>query len=153
MLERRQRLPLAPAEAFEFFADARNLERITPPWLRFRVLTPAPIVMGPGTLISYRLRLHGVPVRWLTEIQEWQPGERFRDVQIKGPYALWDHEHRFRPEPGGGTLMEDRVRYAIPLGPLGRIARRLFVRRDLERIFDYRATAVDSLIAPPSAAV
>ena len=106
--------------------------------------------MGPGTLISYRLRLHGIPVRWLTEIREWRPGEGFRDVQVSGPYSLWDHEHRFRPADGGGTVMEDRVRYAIPLGPLGRIARRTFVRRDLHRIFDYRAAAVERLLAPSS---
>ena len=145
-------MPLPPDETFEFFADARNLERITPSWLHFRVLSTTPIEMGPGTLISYRLRLHGVPVRWLTEIREWRPIEGFRDVQVSGPYSLWDHEHRFRPDGAGGTLIEDRVRYAIPLGPLGRIARRLFVGRDLERIFDHRAAAVEKLLAPGSAA-
>jgi ligand-binding SRPBCC domain-containing protein len=107
--------------------------------------------MGPGTLISYRLRLHGVPVRWLTEIREWRRGESFRDVQIRGPYSLWDHEHRFRPDGEGGTVMEDRVRYAIPLGPIGELARRLFVGRDLKRIFDYRAAAVERLLARDSA--
>ncbi len=138
VLERTQRLPLPPPEAFEFFGDAFNLEAITPPWLHFRVLTERPIEMGPGTLISYRLRLHGIPVRWKTEIREWEPGARFRDVQLSGPYALWDHAHNFESDGQGGTLMRDRVLYRIPLGPLGEMAHRLFVRRDVERIFDHR---------------
>jgi len=140
-LEREQVLPLAPAEAFEFFADAFNLEAITPPWLHFALETPAPIEMGPGTLIRYRLRLHGLPIRWLTRIEAWEPGRRFEDVQVRGPYRLWHHSHTFEPHEGG-TLMRDRVSYALPLGPLGQAAHALLVRRDLQRIFDYRAGAV-----------
>ena len=140
-LEREQVLPLAPAEAFEFFADAFNLEAITPPWLHFALETPAPIEMGPGTLIRYRLRLHGLPIRWLTRIEAWEPGRRFEDVQVRGPYRLWHHSHTFEPHEGG-TLMRDRVSYALPLGPLGHAAHALLVRRDLQRIFDYRAGAV-----------
>jgi ligand-binding SRPBCC domain-containing protein len=141
-LERRQQLPGTPAEVFPFFADALNLERITPPWLGFRVITPGTIEMRPGTLIEYRLRLHRVPVRWLTRIEVWEPPERFVDVQVRGPYRSWHHEHRFAPAPGGGTLMRDRVDYELPLGPLGALAHALFVRRDLERIFDHRTDAV-----------
>jgi len=140
-LEREQVLPLAPAEAFEFFADAFNLEAITPPWLHFALETPAPIEMGPGTLIRYRLRLHGLPIRWLTRIEAWEPGRRFEDVQVHGPYRLWHHSHTFEPHERG-TLMRDRVSYALPLGPLGQAAHALLVRRDLQRIFDYRAGAV-----------
>lgn len=147
LLERSQRLPGGPAEAFEFFSDAHNLEAITPPWLHFRVLTEAPITMGPGTLIDYRLRLHGVPVRWRTEIRDWEPGVRFRDVQLRGPYAVWDHTHTFEPDGSGGTLMHDWVLYRAPLGPLGRLAQRLFVRRDAERIFDYRAAEIERISA------
>lgn len=138
VLERSQRLPLAPTEAFEFFAEAFNLEEITPAWLHFRVLTERPVEMGPGTLIEYRLRLHGIPVRWLTEIRDWEPGVRFRDVQLRGPYSLWDHTHTFSDDGEGGTVMRDHVLYKIPLGPLGEVAHRLFVRRDVERIFDHR---------------
>ncbi len=98
--------------------------------------------MGAGTLIAYRLRLHAIPVRWLTEIRSWEPGVRFRDVQLKGPYSLWDHTHTFAGDGPGGTLMRDRVVYRIPFGPLGRAAHRLFVRRDLERIFDFRAEEI-----------
>ena len=132
---------MAPAEAFEFFADAFNLEVITPPWLQFRVETPGPIVMDRGTLISYRLRLRGLPLHWLTRILAWQPGHRFVDEQVRGPYRLWRHTHTFAPHPAG-TTMRDRVDYALPLGPLGAAAHALLVRRDLERIFDFRAAAV-----------
>ena len=146
LLQRRQRLAVPSEEAFEFFSDARNLERITPPWLRFRVITPDPIQMGRGTLIRYRLRLHGATVSWLTEIREWEPGRRFRDVQVSGPYALWDHTHTFEPDEDGGTIIGDRVVYEIPLGPLGKIAKTLFVRRDVERIFDFRAEEISRLM-------
>ena len=137
VLERAQLLPGHPDEVFGFFADAFNLEAITPPWLRFRVVTPRPIAMAEGALIEYRLALHRVPVRWLTRIETWEPGRRFVDVQVKGPYRLWHHSHTFEPA-GKGTLVRDRVRYALPLGPLGRLAHAGFVRRDLERIFDFR---------------
>src|SRR5918997_5030628 len=94
-LERTQRLAAPPGEVFEFFADALNLEAITPAWLSFRVITPGPIEMRPGALIEYRLRLHGVPVRWLTRIEVWEPGRRFVDVQVRGPYRLWHHTPGF----------------------------------------------------------
>jgi ligand-binding SRPBCC domain-containing protein len=136
-LAREQILPAEPDAVFGFFADAFNLEAITPAWLRFRVVTPAPIAMAPGTLVEYRLRLHGVPVRWLTRIEVWEPGERFADVQVRGPYRVWHHTHSFEPHPDG-TLVRDTVRYELPLGPLGKLAHAAFVRRDLQRIFDFR---------------
>jgi ligand-binding SRPBCC domain-containing protein len=147
-LHREQRLPGTPDEVFEFFADARNLEAITPPLLRFRVVTPAPIVMGRGTLIRYRLRVRGVPVSWLTRIEEWDPPHRFVDQQLEGPYALWQHTHTFEVD-GAETIMRDTVRYRIGLGPLGALADTLLVRRDVARIFDFRAQRVRELLACP----
>jgi ligand-binding SRPBCC domain-containing protein len=140
-LERRQLLPVSPEAAFAYFADAFNLEAITPPWLRFRVVTPRPIAMRAGTLIDYRLRLHGLPIRWRTRIESWQQGRRFEDRQLRGPYRVWHHTHTFTAN-GEGTAMHDIVRYALPLGPLGRLARLGLVRRDLDRIFDYRRDAI-----------
>ena len=142
VLERRQRIERPIEEVFEFYGDARNLERITPPWLGFEVTTAGPIEMGVGTPIEYRLRLHRVPVRWRTRIEAWDPPRRFVDVQVRGPYSLWEHTHTFGEDGPGATVIGDRVRYSIPLGPLGEIADRLLVRRDLRRIFDYRREAV-----------
>lgn len=142
ILQRRQRIELPIARAFDFYGDAHNLERITPPWLGFEVATPGAIEMGVGTLIEYRLRLHRVPVRWRTRIEVWEPPRRFVDVQVRGPYSLWEHTHAFAEDGPGATVIEDRVRYSIPFGPLGEIAERLLVRRDLRRIFDYRREAV-----------
>jgi ligand-binding SRPBCC domain-containing protein len=142
VLTREQRLPAPPERVFPFFGDALNLEAITPPWLGFRVVTPEPIEMAPGTLIEYRLRLHGVPIRWRTTIAVWDPPHRFVDVQLGGPYRMWHHTHDFERAPGGGTLMRDTVRYALPFGPLGSLAHTLVVRRELARIFDFRQEAV-----------
>lgn len=145
LLEREQRLPVSPERLFEFFADARNLEAITPPLLRFRVLTPEPIVMGAGTLIRYRLQVHGVPVNWLTEITCWEPPHRFVDEQRSGPYALWHHTHTFERD-GEETIMRDVVRYRVGFGPLGLLANALLVRRDVEAIFDFRAQRIPALL-------
>jgi len=142
VLERRQRVQLPIEEAFAFYGDAHNLERITPPWLGFEVVTSRPIEMGVGTLIEYRLRLHRVPVRWRTRIEVWEPPRRFVDAQVKGPYSLWEHTHTFEEDGPGATIIRDRVRYSIPFWPLGEIADRVLVRRDLRRIFDYRREAV-----------
>jgi ligand-binding SRPBCC domain-containing protein len=142
LLERSQRFEVSVEQAFDFYVDARNLEPVTPPWLHFEVTTPGPVTLQPGTLLDYKLRLHGVPVRWQTRIETWEPPVRFVDIQLKGPYALWEHTHRFEKDGDGATVIHDRVRYAIPLGPLGALAHRLFVRRDLERIFDFRRDAV-----------
>jgi ligand-binding SRPBCC domain-containing protein len=135
-------LPGDPETVFGFFADAGNLEAITPPWLRFAIVTPRPIAMGAGALIEYRLTLHRLPISWLTQIVVWEPGVRFVDVQLSGPYRLWHHTHEFAADGAGGTLMRDTVRYALPFGPLGEVAHRAFVARDLGRIFDFRRAEV-----------
>jgi ligand-binding SRPBCC domain-containing protein len=127
-------LPRSCTEIFPFFADARNLEKITPPWLKFQVLTPAPIAMRPGAQIDYRIRIHGFPIGWRTEIMAWDPPHRFIDVQLRGPYSLWHHTHTFEARDDG-TLCRDDVRYR-PHG--GALVNWLFVRRDIERIFEYR---------------
>ena len=147
MLEREQRLALPAADAFAFYAEARHLEAITPPWLAFRVLSAGAIAMRAGTLIDYRLRLYGVPLRWRTRIAVWDPPRRFVDVQVRGPYALWEHTHTFEPLGERAVAIRDRVRYALPLGVLGRLAHAAFVRRDLERIFTYRSQAVAAALA------
>ena len=146
ILERTQRIEQPLGRTFDFFADAGNLEAITPPWLGFRIVTPRPIAMGAGALIEYRLELHAIPVRWKTQIETWEPPHRFVDAQLSGPYALWHHTHTFEADGDAATLMRDRVRYRIGLGPLGSVALALFVRRDLERIFDFRREAIEGLI-------
>ena len=152
VLHREQRLDGTPEEVFGFFADARNLEAITPPLLRFTVITPGPIEMRVGTLIAYRLRVHGAPVSWLTSIQAWQPPHRFVDMQVKGPYALWHHTHSFAADGPRHTRMTDTVRHAVGFGPLGELAHRLVVRRDVERIFAHRALVIGPLLAADIAA-
>jgi len=140
-------------EVFPYFADAGNLERITPPWLRFRILTPRPIEMAEGTLIDYSLGLHGVPIRWKTRIAAWEPPRLFIDEQVKGPYSLWRHTHSFEADPAGseGTLMRDIVAPSPPAGPLSPLINRLYVRRELDRIFDYRAKAIEEAFHAPHA--
>ena len=127
-------LPRPIDEVFEFFSDARNLETLTPPMLRFEVLTPPPIRMAVGTVIDYKLRLRGVPIKWQSEITAWEPPYRFVDEQRRGPYSMWVHEHTF-VEKDGGTLAVDKVKYAVPGGAL---VNKLFVARDVRRIFEYR---------------
>jgi ligand-binding SRPBCC domain-containing protein len=145
-LYREQLVPRPIDEVFGFFARAGNLERITPPWLGFSLQDPEPAEMRAGTLIEYRLHLHRLPLRWISRIGLWEPGRAFEDVQIKGPYRLWHHRHEFRAA-GGGTLVQDHVRYALPLGPLGELAHAAFVERDLARIFAFRHAAVKELLA------
>ncbi len=133
-------LPLPPAELFPFFADAANLEALTPALLHFHMVTPPPIEMKVGALIDYRLRIHGLPVRWRTRITVWQPPHRFADEQIRGPYRQWIHEHTFEARDGG-TLVRDHVRYAAPLDFL---VHRWLVRPDIERIFKFRTEALQN---------
>lgn len=134
-------LPCALDEVFEFFSNAGNLQELTPPWVQFQILTPLPIAMHAGQLIDYKIRIHGIPIRWRTEITHWEPGVRFVDVQRRGPYRLWEHEHRFQAERDG-TLMTDHVRYAVYGGAL---IHTLFVKRDVERIFAYRSDRMKAL--------
>jgi ligand-binding SRPBCC domain-containing protein len=144
-LEREQLIDRPLADVFDFFARASNLERITPPWLSFGLITPEPIAMGAGTLIEYKLRLHGLPLRWVSKIEEWEENRLFVDRQLRGPYRLWRHRHEFASE-SGRTRVRDQVDYSLPLGPLGEAARVAFVRRDLARIFDYRVKATQRLL-------
>jgi ligand-binding SRPBCC domain-containing protein len=145
ILHRELSVPHPLSTVFDFFSRAENLERITPPWMQFRILTRPPIVMKPGATIAYALRVRGIPFRWLTEIEQWNPPHEFIDVQAKGPYRFWRHTHRFS-EVEGGTSIVDIVHYALPLGPLGRLVHRLQVARDLARIFDYRSQRVQELL-------
>lgn len=145
VLEREQLVPRPRDEVFAFFSRAGNLEQITPPWLRFRLLTPEPIEMRVGTLIEYRLQLHWIPVRWVSRIEEWEDGRGFVDRQLRGPYSLWHHRHEFASD-GSATMVRDRVSYALPLGVLGELAHTAFVQRDLARIFGFRRAAVARLL-------
>ncbi len=158
-IHRETTVPFGLDEAFAFFADAGNLEKLTPSWLSFKILTPRPIPMHVGALIDYRITVRGLPMRWRTEIITWEPpgpapgpatgptpaaegprrAARFVDLQIKGPYRWWHHEHRFEELASGGTVVVDHVEYRAPLHWL---VNPLMVRRDVERIFDYRAGAL-----------
>lgn len=145
-LFREQLVPHPLHEVFAFFSRAENLQEITPPWLSFNVLRVQPQPVQKGTLIDYRLKVHGLPLRWTSEIVLWEPPRQFVDVQVRGPYKLWHHTHRF-VEEGGGTRIIDEVLYQLPFGPLGELAHWALVRRDVERIFDYRELRVRSLFA------
>lgn len=136
ILERQTWVPHPIAVVFPFFAAAENLAQLTPPELGFRIRSELPIAMRAGTLIDYTIRLYGLPMKWRTEITQWDPPHEFADAQLRGPYAKWEHTHTFREERGGTTIV-DRVVYALPFGVLGRLAQPL-VRRQLKRIFDYR---------------
>jgi ligand-binding SRPBCC domain-containing protein len=133
-------LPLPRETVFAFFAEATNLQRITPPELGFEMVTPQPTYIHEGTRIAYRLHLFGIPFTWQSEIQRWHPPEEFVDVQLRGPYKHWIHTHRFREEHGA-TIIEDEVQYALPYWPLGELAH-LLVRLQLTRIFRYRQQAI-----------
>lgn len=134
-----QWLPRPRDEVFGFFADARRLQDLTPPFLNFHVVTPSPIEMRAHTKIEYRLRLHGIPLHWQSEISEWNPPDDFVDRQIKGPYRMWHHRHSFE-ERDGGTLVRDTVDYSVPGG---RLIHWLLVRQNLRRIFNYRSSQLE----------
>ena len=150
-LRRVQRLPLPPERVFDFFSDARNLEAITPPSLQFHIITDGPIEIRSGTIIDYRLKLSGIPFRWQSVIEEYDPPRKFVDRQVRGPYAYWHHTHSFAPLAGEGggvvaTDMTDLVRYRMPFGPIGTMVHALFVRRQLNAIFDFRNKKLVELI-------
>lgn len=140
-LEAEVRLPRPVGEVFPFFADARNLNRLTPERVHFRILTEGEIPMEAGTLIDYRIKVRGVPVRWRTRIRDWDPPHGFVDEQLRGPYRWWVHRHTFEPD-GDGTIARDEIDYGV-LG--GSLVHSLFVKRDLEHIFRYRAEQMQLL--------
>jgi len=152
VLERTQTVAADLDEVFAFFAQPENLARITPPSMRFQILTPSPIAMREGALIDYLVRVGGLPMRWRSLITAYEPPHRFVDEQILGPYSFWHHTHTFAPLPGGGTELGDRVRYALPLGPLGELAHALAIRRQLAGIFAFRQAFVARQFAGPAAA-
>lgn len=141
VLVREQLIRADPASVFDFFADAHNLEAITPAWLHFGIRTPGPIEMSRDTRIEYRLRLAGLAFSWRTRIDAWEPGARFVDTQEAGPFALWEHEHRFE-RFASGVHMLDRVTYRLPGGSVGRVAAGFAVRAALNAIFDHRYEAI-----------
>jgi ligand-binding SRPBCC domain-containing protein len=147
ILTRKLTLNLPREQVFDFFADAGNLERITPPELRFHITTPQPIDIKKGALIDYRLTMRGFPVRWQTEISEWNPPVSFVDRALKSPYRQWIHRHVFTENSNDGTDIEDIVRYRLPLEPFGDLAH-WFVRRELDYIFDYRQKIVAEILQP-----
>ena len=142
-LQREQWIPKPPEEVFPFFASTGNLESLTPDWLHFHVISESKAIER-GTKIDYKLRIHGIPVRWQSEITVWAPPDRFIDRQTKGPYSLWIHEHTFE-EQDNGTLVGDTVEYAVPGGTL---VQKFLVAPDLERIFDYRHKVLAALFNP-----
>jgi len=138
-----QWLPASRSDVFRFFSDAANLQAITPPWLHFRIVSPQPIAIGAGTVIDYRLRVHGIPIRWQSLITAWQPPDRFVDEQRRGPYRRWVHTHDF-VEERGGTTVRDAVDFEVPFAPLaGPI-----VARDVRRIFAYRSASLSARFSP-----
>jgi ligand-binding SRPBCC domain-containing protein len=150
VLEREQFVPTSVETTYRFFADARNLEVITPPWLSFRVVTEGEIRMAVGTTIDYRIRMLGVPMAWRSLISRWEPGVAFVDEQVEGPYRWWHHLHTFEAHEGG-TILRDRVEYAVPGGPLAPLVHAVFVAGRLRRIFDFRRDAVARIFVADSA--
>lgn len=144
ILKRTQLIHRPLAEVFPFFESPENLSKITPPWLNFIIRTPAPVDMKSGAFIEYTIRWLGLPIRWKTEIKDFDPPFRFVDEQIRGPYTLWHHTHVFN-SVNGSTEMTDLVKYRLPFGPIGRIVHALWIRRQLQEIFDYRYNAIEKI--------
>lgn len=145
-LQRQQWIARPATEVFSFFSCAENLQQITPQWLNFRIIDVSPSEIRKGTLIRYALRWRVLPVRWTTEITQWEPPHCFVDEQVSGPYRLWRHEHAFQPFERG-TLMRDTVHYALPFGPVGLLTQAVIVGRDIEDVFEYRARTIRDLFA------
>lgn len=144
VLERTQLVPVSLERAFAFFSDPWNLAAITPPWLRFQIVA-APDDLAQGALLAYRLRLFGAPIRWRTRIEEWRPPHGFTDVQLEGPYRVWEHTHRLTRR-GDGTEIYDHVRYRLPFEPVASLVAPFTVRRWLDAIFDYRGRRIELLL-------
>jgi len=144
-LKRKQSIARLRWEMFEFFEKPDNLEKITPNSVGFEILTPKPIKMKTGTVLDYTIRLFGLPVRWTTLITDYDPPQGFSDVALRGPYRFWHHTHTFE-ENTDGTIMTDEVRYALPLGFIGRIIHALWVKRQLDKIFNYRARVISDML-------
>jgi ligand-binding SRPBCC domain-containing protein len=149
VLHRKQWVPASLPEVFSFFSEARNLNQITPRWLHFNVLGQTNPRLRAGTLIHYKLAWYGIPLNWTTLIEEWSPPTMFVDIQLKGPYRFWRHVHSFE-ERDGGTLIKDTVHYAVPMGALGDFCFGWVVRRDLKRVFDYRAKKISAIFEEES---
>ena len=147
IFERKQIINSPREEVFHFFADAANLERITPPELQFHIITPPPIDIKKGTLIEYQLKLRGFPIKWKTEITQWNPPHDFVDTALKGPYRQWIHLHKFEVGENGETIMEDVVRYRLPFEPFGNLAH-WYVKKELNYIFDYRRKVIEGIFQP-----
>jgi ligand-binding SRPBCC domain-containing protein len=144
-LQREQFVARPLPEVAEFFSRAGNLALLTPPQMRFQLITPEPIEMRDGALIEYRLRVHGLPIRWVSRIEEWEEGRGFADRQLRGPYKHWLHHHTFEAVDGG-TNVADNIEYELPLGLLGEIGGMPLVRHDLDAIFEFRRQAVEKLL-------
>jgi ligand-binding SRPBCC domain-containing protein len=145
-LKRKQVVNKPPVEVFDFFSKPENLARITPSNMGFNTLTPSPIVMRTGTVIDYTIKILGFSVHWRTLISSFDPPRSFTDEQLKGPYSIWHHKHQFE-KTENGTFIKDNVTYALPFGFLGRIVHTLFVKRQLNHIFDYRFTVIKEILS------
>lgn len=136
----------SPEKVFDFFKKPENLDSVTPKALGFKILTPSPIRMEKGAVIDYTIRLYGIPMKWKTQISDYQPPHSFTDTQLKGPYRTWIHTHRFIAQ-ADGTLMTDEVQYTIPFEPLSEIGRKLFVEKEIKKIFSYRKEVIAQIFA------
>ena len=143
-LEKHQFITKSKKEVFDFFKTPENLEKITPKNLNFVIHTPSPISMNEGTLIEYRIKLLGIPIYWKTLINAYDPPKYFSDIQLKGPYSKWDHTHIFK-ECKNGTMMIDKIVYSIPFGIIGQIAHSIWVKEELNRIFNYRYDIIEKI--------
>ena len=141
-----QWVPQSKDRTFSFFKEARNLEKITPEFLKFKVLNQSTPEIQDGTKLNYLLSLHGIPVSWQSKITDWKPDEKFSDIQLKGPYSHWYHTHEFE-EKDGGTLIKDHVLYKVPFGIAGDLVAGKWIRKDLESVFNYRYKAIETLLA------
>jgi len=147
ILERKQIIERPREEVFDFFADAGNLERITPPELNFKIISTQPIDIKKGAFIDYRLKLRGIPITWKTEITQWNPPHDFVDTALKSPYKQWIHLHTFKTGGNGETIMQDLVRYRLPFEPFGDLAH-WYVKIELKYIFDYRYKVIEKIFKP-----